>query len=252
MRPFVQYYDATYSDKDYGKDNEIFRSIVKPAHRPKILEIGSGTGNQTLLIAQWADVVAVEMDTDFSQVMRQKIAAQPAITIFEGDIGKLEDSNFDGAGAFFNVINYIHGRDALLHFFRSIAERLKLGAAMVCDMWHAEAVLLDGPKETTRIKHYDNYLGKGTVTQTIVPTLNEQTRAIALDYNISYESQHGSIIPAPFVERIDMFLWLEHEMIDVLHEAGFDEIEFYDGRNYPSPMTPESWTLWVVARKRNI
>lgn len=249
MRPFVQYYDATYSDKDYQRDNAIFRGLIHTSHRPKILEIGSGTGNQSLLIADWADVVAVEMDADFSNVMRRKIAGKPSIKLFEGDVGQLQEHEFDGAGAFFNVINYIHGRDALLHFFRAIVQRLKPGAVMAFDMWHGEAVLHDGPTQTTRIKHYDNYLGKGTVTQTIIPTLNTQTRAVSLDYNIAYETSDGSTIPEPFVERIEMFLWLEHEIKDVLYEAGFATVDFYDGRDYPSPMTPDSWIIWITAKK---
>ncbi len=249
MRSFVQYYDATYSDKDYRKDNEIFRGLIKPSTRPKILEVGSGTGNQSLLIAEWADVVAVELDADFSEIMRQKIATNPSIKLFEGDIGNLQEYQFDGAGAFFNVINYIHGRDALAHFFNAICARLKLGAVLAFDMWHAEAVLSDPPAPTTRIKHYDNYLGAGEVTQTIVPTMDNDARMVRLDYNIRIDSSDGSIMPAPFVETINMFLWLEDEIADILQEAGFGEIAFYDGRDYPEPLRPDSWHSWVISRK---
>ncbi|MBY0428468.1 MAG: rRNA adenine N-6-methyltransferase family protein, partial [Alphaproteobacteria bacterium] len=87
MRPFVQYYDAIYSDKNYRADTDILRGLVTSSVRPSILEIGSGTGNQTLLLQEWADVTAVETDTDFAQCLRKKCATHPSIKVFDVDIG---------------------------------------------------------------------------------------------------------------------------------------------------------------------
>jgi SAM-dependent methyltransferase len=248
MRPFAYYYDAIYCDKDYRKDNQILRDLVPISHRPKILEIGSGTGNQTVCLARWADVVAVETDADFASVMRSK-GIPPHVTLFEGDIAGLSDKDFDAAAAFFNVINYIYGRDVLLHFFKAIAARIKQGAILTFDMWQAEAVIQDPPQITTRIKPYNNRLGVGSVTQIIAPHLNVTARDIALVYNITVEPMDGHVPPAAFSETLHMFLWLKNEVIDVLHEAGFSDVQFADGRNYPSALTPQSWINWVTARK---
>ncbi|MDX1922030.1 MAG: class I SAM-dependent methyltransferase [Alphaproteobacteria bacterium] len=247
MRPFVQYYDAIYSDKDYHADAEILRGLVKHASRPNILEIGSGTGNQSLQLCKWADVTAVETDADFADVMQKKCATQSAIKLFQGDIGKLAAHGFDAAAAYFHVVNYIHDADALAHLFRETAKRLKSNAPFLFDMWHAECVLADPPRDTTRSKDFDNYLGSGMVVQTILPQLDVTSRKVTLNYKIVLQGITGV---APFTETIRLHLWQQNEIVGVLQRAGFTDVTFYDGRSYPQAATPQSWALWVTARKQ--
>ncbi len=248
MRLFVEYYDAIYSDKNYKVDADIMRSLVKTAARPSILEIGSGTGNQSLLLAEWANIAAVEMDKDFANAMRKKCAGNNAITLFEGDISGLDANGFDGAAALFHVLNYVPDHTAMLHLFKETAKRLKSGAPFLFDMWHAECALVDEPYETTRVKVFDNYLGKGKATQTIYPTFNTQTRDIRLDYDIVVELE-GRAEPVHVTETINMHLHLEGEVAGALREAGFSDITFYDVKNYPELANDKSWTMWVVAHR---
>ena len=247
MRPFVQHYDAIYSDKDYRADTEILRGLVKPPARPHLLEIGAGTGNQTLLLNEWADVTAVETDADFMEILRQKCAAQPSITIFEKDIGALPAMQGDGAAAYFHVVNYIHDEHTLAHLFKEIAGRLKPKAPFLFDMWHGECVMSDPPRATTRVKAFSNYLGKGIVTQIIKPALDMPRRTVTLNYTITVEMEDQAAL-APFDETIRLHLWRQNEIVAALRQAGFYEIEFHDGRNFAQAATAQSWTLWVTAR----
>lgn len=249
MRPFVQYYDAIYSDKNYTADVEIFRGLVNGT-RPTILEIGSGTGNQSLLMAEWANVTAVETDADFAAVMRKKCTSKKNITLFEGDIGDLSAKDFDGAAAFFNVVNYAPDKTALLHLFKETAQRLKTGAPFLFDMWHAECVLVDPPHETTRIKEFDNALGKGRATQTIYPTLNSEKRDVRLDYDVDVEIEGRTRVHLK--EVIEMHLHLQSEVVEALRQAGFADIMFYDVKKYPEPANNESWTMWVTANHKGV
>jgi SAM-dependent methyltransferase len=248
MRPFVQYYDAIYSDKNYQADTDILRGLVRRSARPNILEIGSGTGNQSALMCQWAKVTAVETDGDFLEVMRSKKLSSD-ITLFSGDIGALSAEYFDGAAAYFHVVNYIHQPNALTHLLSEIFKRLKPGAPILFDMWHAECVLHDPPRETTRTKPFDNYLGIGQVTQCITPQLDTINRNVTLNYTITIA---GSITPEPFTETIALHLWTQDEIVGALRGCGFTDIRFYDGRSYPAPATAQSWALWVVAKKETL
>ena len=251
MRPFVQYYDAIYSDKNYRADADILRGLMKGVAQPSVLEIGSGTGNQSLRLCEWAEVTAVETDADFASVMRKKCAAHPAITLFEGDIAQLPAKNFDGAAAYFHVVNYIHDAKALAHLFTEIAKRLKQGAALLFDMWHAECVLSDPPRDTTRTKAFDNTIGTGDVTQIIKPELDAAKRNVTLNYSISIEGIAGTISfkTGPFTETIHLHLWQQDEIVSALQNAGFTNINFFDGRNYPQAATQQSWALWITASK---
>ncbi len=246
MRPFVQYYDAIYSDKNYRADAEILRGLMKGVTQPSVLEIGSGTGNQSLRLCEWAEVTAVETDADFASVMRKKCAAHPAITLFEGDIAQLQAKDFDGAAAYFHVVNYIHDARLLTHLFTEIARRLKQGAALLFDMWHAECVLADPPRDTTRTKEFDNAIGKGQVTQIIKPELDTANRNVTLNYTIAIDGIAGT---TPFTETIHLHLWEQDEIVNALQNAGFTDVNFFDGRNYPQAATKQSWALWVTACK---
>lgn len=246
MRPFVQYYDAIYSDKNYRADAEILRGLTKGVAHPSILEIGSGTGNQSLRLSEWAEVTAVETDTDFSSLMRTKCAAHPAITLFEGDIAQLPTKNFDAAAAYFHVVNYIHDAKALSHLFTEIGKRVKQGAPLLFDMWHAECVLVDPPRDATRTKEFDNAIGKGQVTQIIKPELDTANLNVTLNYTIAIDGIAGA---TPFTETIHLHLWLQDEIVNALQNAGFTDVNFFDGRTYPQAATKQSWALWVTARK---
>lgn len=244
MRPFVQYYDAIYSDKNYRADTDILRGLVTSSARPTILEIGSGTGNQTLLLQEWADVTAVETDTDFVQYLRQKCSAHSSVKVFDVDIGGVPVIAYDGAAAYFHVVNYISTMNGLTHLFSEVAKRLKPSAPFLFDMWHGECVMGDPPRATTRIKQYHNHMGKGQVTQAISPQLDYRARNITLDYKITVEP-HGIV----FNETIRLHLWQQNEIVNALHHAGFSNVQFHDGRNFANPATSQSWTLWVTAHR---
>lgn len=243
MRPFVQHYDAIYSDKNYRADTEILRSLVTGAARPSILEIGSGTGNQSLLLNEWADVTAVETDADFAQILRVKTSLHSSIHVYDVDVGGLPHTAHDGAAAYFHVVNYIHHASDLLHLFRQIAKRLKPGAPFLFDMWHGECVLNDPPREATRVKPFDHHAGQGKVTQIIKPQLDSRTHNVTLNYTITVEPEG-----ATFNETIRLHLWQQGEIVDALRQAGFSDISFHDGRDVAKAATPASWALWVVAR----
>ncbi len=243
MRPFVQHYDAIYSDKNYYADTEILRGLVKHQTRPSILEIGSGTGNQTLLLNQWADVTAVETDMDFAQILRTKTSLHSSIKVYDVDVGGLPIAPHDGAAAYFHVINYIHYQSDLVHLFTQIAKRLKPGAPFLFDMWHGECVLNDPPQPTTRVKSFNHDARQGKVTQAIQPQLDSRTRSVTLNYTITVEPDGTA-----FNETIRLHLWQQDEIVNALRASGFSSMSFYDGRDVAKAATPASWALWVVAR----
>lgn len=241
MRPFVQHYDTIYSDKNYCADVEILRGLVTAKH-PKLLEIGAGTGNQTLLLGKWADVTAVETDADFAQILRQKTSMHSSIKVFDVDVGGLPAMQCDGAAAYFHVVNYIHDASALLHLFKHIAKRLKQGGIFLFDMWHGECVLNDPPRADTRVKPLD----AGKVTQIIKPQLDAGTRLVTLNYAITVE-RNGKAA-TQFNETIRLHLWRQDEIVSLLRLAGFKDVVFHDGRNFAISATAQSWALWVTAR----
>jgi 16S rRNA (adenine1518-N6/adenine1519-N6)-dimethyltransferase len=92
-----------YPRKRFGqhwlKDPAVHAAIVEAAQLPPpqegrdppwVLEIGPGTGQLTRrLLAQGAQVVAVEIDRDLCQLLRKRFANESRFQLLEGDFLRL-------------------------------------------------------------------------------------------------------------------------------------------------------------------
>src|SRR5262245_55263274 len=128
VRPFARHYDSIYSDKDYESDITVLTTLCGEGLGARhLLEIGAGTGNHTIRLARLVQrLVSIEIDPDFAEVAQLKIrnAASTNIDFKAVPIENLPYSDFDGAAAFFNVLNYIApGRRQ--SFVEALAARLK-------------------------------------------------------------------------------------------------------------------------------
>lgn len=147
MRPFARHYDAVYSDKDYEADTGVLAQLLGRMDRQnsRLLEIGAGTGNHTLLLArQFRSITALEIDGDFAEVARLKTSGCPNVTILTTPVESLEETAFEGVAAFFNVFNYV-SPSQMPSFLAAISERLKPNGRIVTDLWNGKAVLADPP-----------------------------------------------------------------------------------------------------------
>lgn len=243
-RPFARDYDVIYADKDYDKDIEVFQALtgMPSLAGTKVLEIGAGTGNHTVRLApEVGELVSVEIDSDFVEVLRGKIAAGGAknTLVFDRPVEYLPESEFDAAAAFFHVLNYI-SPDRLESFFGALAKRLRSGARFVADAWNGSAVMLDPPRDEIRRKT----AGTTQVVQRIRPRIDVTRRRVTLDYEIDLEREGRT---TKIVERIELYLWLPEDLKSMLQRAGFSDVAFWDYRLFPGRARPDSLRLWLCA-----
>jgi SAM-dependent methyltransferase len=246
VRPFAKHYDLVYADKNYGKDIADFAEIAGAdrLRNMRVLEIGAGTGNQSLRLAHIVrDLVAVEIDQDFYELLAAKVSASelPGIRPERRPIGELPPEPFDAAVAFFHVLNYVDPAD-MPAFLSALAARMKPGAPLVADLWNGVAALGDPPKPEMREKQP----GSARVLQRIAPRLDPRTRRLTLDYEIDID-EGGS--RAHFRETLELYLWLQEEIAVLLAQAGFHKIAFYDYARFPMPATDRSWRVWLHAAR---
>lgn len=245
-RPFAAHYDLIYADKDYGRDIAAFAALAGAENLPamRVLEIGAGTGNQSLRLAESVrELVAVEIDPDFFDVLAAKVAARgPANLTLERDpVERLGPEQFDAAAAFFHVLNYVEpGR--MPGFLAALAARLKAGAPLIADLWNGIAALDDPPRAERREKR----AGEARVIQEIVPALDRDTRRVTLDYAIEIDDRGRKV---RFHETLRLYLWLQEEIASLLAAAGFHKITFHDYARFPMPATKQSWRIWLHATR---
>lgn len=252
MSLFAETYDLIYGDKDYARDIEIFRTLYglfpgpAPLDQASLLEIGAGTGNHTQrLAALVARLTATERDKAFLRVCGKKIAEAnlPHVDV-RADWPENAAPSYDAAAAFFHVLNYIADEAEMKDFIRHLGARLRSGGLFVFDMWHAEAVALDPPREETRHKQVAGH----AVRQRIKPTYDAGRAQVCLDYDFSIQAPPGE--KTDFQERIELKLWKKDQLENLFAASGFSCAGFWDYTGFPSPVSSKSWRLWG-AFKRN-
>lgn len=246
VRPFARHYDSIYSDKDYQSDIAALTTMCgRELTACRVIEIGAGTGNHTIRLARLVrKLVSIEIDSDFAAMAQVKIRDSGSTNVdFQTvPIEKVPSFDFDGAAAFFNVLNYI-APQRRQSFVEALAARLKPGSWFVTDLWNGEMVLRDPPRPETREKKY----GTTGVTQEITPVLDVHAETVRLSYNIKV-AQEGSI--ERFTEELTMHVWRLSELQNMLKRAGFVDVEFRDRRGFPAPADDGSWHVWMRATRR--
>jgi SAM-dependent methyltransferase len=246
VRPFARHYDSIYSDKDYQSDIAVLTTMcADDLAARQIVEIGAGTGNHTVRLARLVrKLVSIEIDPDFAEMAQLKIrdAASTNVVFQAVPLENLPTFDFDGAAAFFNVLNYITP-ERRQSFIEALAARLKSGSWFVTDLWNGELVLRDPPRPETREKKDRTT----SVRQEITPVLDAQAGTVRLSYNIAV-AQKGSI--ERFTEELTMHVWRLRELEYMLKEAGFTDIEFRDRRRFPAAANDGSWHVWMRATRR--
>ena len=242
IRPFAQFYDVIYGDKDYNYDISVYGKLVGDSdwRSQTILEIGTGTGNQALILAPLVNhIFCCETDADFLAIFKNKIAAGLLrnVTVLEGPIELAQELKCDTSVAFFHVINYVGPKD-LGRFLNGLARRMKPGAPFVADLWQAEAVYLSPPKSETRRK----VIHGSEVEIEIIPVFNSDNSTVTLQYKIELIHM-GKVVR--FEESLNLYLWTREELAWHFSRSGFVDLQFWDYRHYPQPATEDSWKMWL-------
>lgn len=246
VRPFVRHYDSIYADKDYDSDIAVLKAFCGTSFEgQRILEVGSGTANHTIRLAPLArEIVGIDIDLEFGQLARRKVdlAGIGNVVLRNLPLDQLDDGDFDGAVALFNVLNYL-APDVRAQFAEALAARLKPGAWFLADLWNGDVVLGDPPLHETR--HKVN--GSTRIRQDITPRLDADAGTLELRYEI--EIEQGADVEY-FSERLLMYVWPLADVERTFRAAGFDAVDFRDRRRFPAKIAGDSWHVWLHAKKK--
>jgi len=245
VRPFVRHYDTLFADKDYDSDVATLATLAGAGATSRVLELGAGTGSHSLRLGGLCrEVVSVEIDADFHAACAARLRAAGArnVALHATPVERLPESGFDVAAAFFHVLNYIPPGNRG-GFAGAIGDRVVPGGRFLADLWHAEAVERDPPREETRTK----CAGGVRLVQRIAPRYVPGGAEVGLDYSFEVEASGRPV--ERFDERIRLYLWTRPALEATFRTAGFSHVEFRDWREPRRAAGPESWRVWLYARK---
>lgn len=166
-KAYADVYDILYDDKDYNAECDLLEEVF---HRfgdgpiRSILDLGCGTGNHAILLANRGyEVVGVERSAEMVAHARRKAHAlqingvQRVPSFQKGDLRSLNlGRQFDAILMMFAVLGYQLTNDDVLEALRTVHSHLRSGGLFIADVWYGPAVLKIRPGERIKVIHTSN------------------------------------------------------------------------------------------------
>jgi SAM-dependent methyltransferase len=152
-------YDLLYKDKDYAAEAEFIHGKLVRAEPSAlhILELGSGTGLHSLLLARKGHVMdGVDLSAGMVARANQLKSDQPdqiqsKINFHVGDVRSFNlGAKVDAVVSLFHVVSYQPQNHEVVEMFQNAREHLNKGGLFLFDFWYGPALLADLP--AVRIK----------------------------------------------------------------------------------------------------
>lgn len=244
MNPFSsdysQFYDTFHQDKNYASEVLEVLSLVDVSSKQgsKILDFGCGSGMHIReFLRQGFEIFGYDPS---EYMVKQAQSNNPSTSNLFSDL-RLLNVEFDFVYSLFDVINYQVKDDDLMKYVRTISDQLKIGGVVLIDGWHLPGVLQNPPKNVVK----DYLLGGRKIRRIVTPQISTQKNLFPLEIQLM-----DVLTDKVFSNQIHIMRAFTHEEIqDLLLENGFDNLDFYDGRNYRQRLHEGSWKFVVRAIK---
>jgi SAM-dependent methyltransferase len=152
---YADVYDLLYRDKDYEAECDVIEKACRRHMGNRIstiLDLGCGTGNHAISLAQRGyHVTGVDRSSEMLKHAKAKAQAKCAeskggLQFIKGDVRFLElDQTFDAVIMMFAVLGYQWSNPDLCSTLRTVRQLLKPGGLFIFDMWYGPAVLAIRP-----------------------------------------------------------------------------------------------------------
>jgi SAM-dependent methyltransferase len=150
-------YDLLYRDKNYEDECDRIEQIIK-VHHPSpartLLDLGCGTGNHALRLAQRGfTVTGVDRSSEMLDIAREKSEDTGLdCTFIQSDIRTFKSKQkYDVVIMMFAVLGYLTENADLQKALETVRDHLNPGGLFICDVWYGPAVLHQKPGERARI-----------------------------------------------------------------------------------------------------
>ena len=196
---YARYYDLLYRDKDYTAEAEFIDRLIQQQapNTSTILELGCGTGNHALLLAEKGYFVhGVDLSVEMLRCAQERSdRAEPELAaklqFSQGDLREVRlDLTFDAILSLFHVISYQTTNQDLLAAFTTVKTHLKPGGIFIFDVWYGPAVLSDPP--VVRVKRLEDRSIQ--VTRIAEPIMYPNQNLVDVNYQVFIKDKDSDAI----------------------------------------------------------
>jgi SAM-dependent methyltransferase len=156
---YADAYDMLYYDKNYHAECDLIERIFQiygEGPISSILDLGCGTGNHSILLAQRGyRIVGVDHSADMLTHARKKaatLADSNNVAFHHGDIRSIDfREHFDAVLMMFAVLGYQIQNADVLSALKAARRHLRLGGLFIFDFWYGPAALHQRPSQRIKV-----------------------------------------------------------------------------------------------------
>ncbi|MDY0278834.1 MAG: class I SAM-dependent methyltransferase [Acholeplasma sp.] len=249
-KEYASAYDILYQEKDYNAECDLIERIIHEySNQPakSILDLGCGTGNHTLRLAERGyQVSGVDRSEDMLSIARAKSQEkQLSCEFFQSDIREFRVSKkFDVIIMMFAVLGYHLENEDVLKALQTVREHLNPGGLFICDVWYGPAVLNQKPGE--RVKVIEDGVRK--IIRMSSGELNSYHHQVMVKFHV-WDIQGDRVISETREEHAMRYFFAQelHLMFEINGIKIIDLSDFLEINRKPDLNT---WNVILIGKKR--
>ena len=247
---YAQYYDETYSDKDYVSEAKFVDRLLQEFQpgAKSILDLGCGTGTHAFRLAEMGYTVqGVDNSPSMIEVAERRreqlpVEVQQRVAFTQADIRRASlPDRYDAVISLFHVFSYQITDDDVRLSLNTASRHLTAGGVFLFDFWYGPAVLRSPPQ--TRVKRIESE--KLKIVRVTEPTLQPNENVV--DVEFLFFVMGKDIKFREFVETHTMRYFFLPELESFLNDAGFTPRHKLEWLTRKVPST-SSWSVYVLAQ----
>jgi ubiquinone/menaquinone biosynthesis C-methylase UbiE len=247
----AELYDLFYGAKPYAAEAGYLHGLLRelsmrPVHR--VLDIACGTGSHAIELERLGyEIVGSDISDDM--LTRAKAKAQDArsgIRFEKQDMRTFDVASrpFDAVLCLFDAIGHVQTTAAIKQTFRAVHRHLGEDGLFVLEFWHAAAMA--GQHDPLRVRKIATE--RGEILRLSHTTVDLALQCATVEHAI-YDLRSDGTYETAVERQVNRFFSLQ-EMSALLDDCDFDVVKYYSGYSPDEIVTPDSWHIVLVARRR--
>jgi ubiquinone/menaquinone biosynthesis C-methylase UbiE len=247
----AELYDLFYGAKPYAAEASYLHGLLQQfSGRPvrRVLDIACGTGSHAIELERLGyEIVGSDISDDMLARARSKAQETRAKVRFEKqDMRTLDVASqpFDAVLCLFDAIGHVQTTAAIKQTFRAVHHHLRENGLFVLEFWHAAAMA--GQHDPLRVRKFATE--RGEILRLSQTTVDLALQCATVEHAI-YDLRSDGTYQTVVERQVNRFFSLQ-EISALLDDCDFDVVKYYAGYSPDEVLTPDSWHIVLVARRR--